>query len=145
MRGRVITTMTGAIMPTDLAKYPIAYLLTALVTVAAVFPASAREATRGTCRDGGSIEVGKMGQVDAPLLQDHIDEVTSRLKRVGHARGSHLSYTRDARQHLADMREAMQVLRDELYLGGCDEARDRASLEARVEVLEKRMDATASH
>ncbi len=126
-------------------KYRVAYLLAALMTVTLAAPASGRDPARGTCRNGGVIEVHKMGTVDAALLQEHIDEVTSRLKRAGHGRGSRLSYTRDARQHLADMQVAMQVLRDEMYLSGCDEARDGASLDARVEVLEKRMDASASH
>jgi len=121
-----------------------AFVFTLLVLTMTVSSSFAQEDDHSDCGGNSSIKVKKMGDVNERQLQEHISEVESNLKKLlrRHARGSHLSASATMRFHLADMREAMQSLHDQMYLAGCSEAKHGTSLETRVEVLEQRLSVT---
>lgn len=116
------------------------YLLAPVVTLALITPAMAEGDRHRGCDNEATVELGKMGNVNEEALQQHIDKVKEQMKKVRHARGSHVSQKLELKRHLSQMQAAMQALHDQMYAEGCENAMHGASVEARLEVMEKRMD-----
>ena len=115
------------------------YLLLSIIAVVPISNALADEERHQVCDSDTMIELGKMGMVNEEALLDHIAKVKEQMKSVRHARGSHVSQKRELKKHLSEMQSAMQELHNQMYAGGCGEAIHGASLETRVEVMEKHM------
>lgn len=115
------------------------YLLAPVMTLALIAPAMAEGEHHRGCDNDAAIELGKMGKVNEETLQQHIDKVKAQLKKVRHARGSHVSQKTELKRHLREMQAAMQELHNQMYAGGCENAMHGASVETRLEVMEKRM------
>jgi len=79
-----------------------------------------------------------MGMVDEEVLLAHIDKVKEQLKKV-RASKFHDNQKLELKQHLLNMQEAMEELHNQMYADGCKEARHGASVETRVDVLEKQV------
>jgi len=115
------------------------YLLPPLMTLALINPALAEVDHHRGCDNEATVELGKMGMVDEAALQTHIDKVKAQMKKVRHARGSHVSQKLELKRHLSEMQAAMQELHNQMYAEGCEHAMHGASVETRLEVMEKRM------
>lgn len=114
-------------------------LLASVVSMALLSPVMAAENHHSDCNSGSTVGIGKMGMVNEASLQAHIDKVKAQMKKVRHARGSHVSQKLELKRHLSDMQAAMQELHDQMYAEGCEASIHGASLETRIEVMEKRM------
>ena len=79
--------------------------------------------------------------LDEEALQKHIDGISKQMDavRLSHTRGPELNRTLELRRHLAQMREAMQELHDQMYLMGCRVEKQEVSLAARVKAMEMQM------
>lgn len=110
-----------------------------VMTMLSVQPALAEEADHLNCNSDAMVMAGKMGMVDEEALQAHIDKVNEQMKRVSRASKFHVNQKLKLKLHLLNMQDAMEKLHDQMYLDGCNEARHGASIETRVEVLEKHM------
>lgn len=79
--------------------------------------------------------------LDEDALQKHIDGISEQMAtvRLRQTRGPQLNRTLELRRHLAQMREAMQELHDQMYLMGCRVKKQEVSLDARVEAMEMQM------
>jgi len=115
------------------------YLLASVLTFSFLTPAMAVEEQHRVCDSDATVELGKMGMVNEAALQEHIDKVKAQMKKVRHGRGSHFSQKQELRKHLSEMKSAMQELHNQMYAGGCKESLHGASLETRIEVMEKYM------
>ena len=116
------------------------YLLApVLVTLALTAPAMAEGDHHRVCNNDATVELGKMGTVNEEALQRHIDKVKAQMKKVRHARGSHMSQKLELKRHLSEMQDAMQELHNQMYAEGCENAMHGASVETRLEVMENRM------
>lgn len=79
--------------------------------------------------------------LDEEALQKHIGGISKQMDtvRLRHTRGPELNRTLELRSHLAQMREAMQALHDQMYLMGCRVEKQEVSLDARVKAMEMQM------
>jgi len=92
------------------------------------------------CDGGVTVKLGQMGTVNETVILKHIDKMEQQMKNVRHGRGSHVSRKKALKQHLSEMQVALQEIHDQKYAAGCKSAMGDASVEMRVEVMEKRMD-----
>ena len=115
------------------------YLLASVITVISIAPVTADEKQHRVCDKEAMVELRGMGMVNEEVLLEHIAKVKDQMKNVRHARGSHISQKRELKLHLSNMQVAMQELHDQMYSSGCEGAMHGASLETRVEVMEKHM------
>jgi hypothetical protein len=122
-------------------------LLAVVAGIALASPLMAAEdghtghASQSGCDDKGVVAVDEMGIVNEALLQQHIDKVKAQMERIHTLSGPRVAqHRREMRQHLAEMQSAMQQLHNLMYAGGCDATQHGASLDVRVQVVEKRLD-----
>lgn len=115
------------------------HLLATIMALALITPAMAEGDHHRACDSEATVDLGKMGEMSEKVLQQHIDKAKDQMKRVRHARGSHVSQKLELKRHLSDMQAAMQELHNQMYAAGCEEAMHGASVETRVDVMEKRM------
>jgi chaperonin cofactor prefoldin len=116
------------------------HILALVITGIFTSPAMATEAGHESCNDEALIHVDDMGMINEESLRNHMDKVKEQLQKVRHARGSHLSQRLELKRHLSDMKDAMQEIHNQMYAKGCDVARHGASIDVRVQVIEKHMD-----
>jgi len=115
------------------------YLVALVMMTFVVYPVLAEEDNHHGCSGDATVEAGQMGLVDEETLQAHIDKVKVQMGNVHRARAFHGSHKIELKQHLSQMQSAMQALHDQMYAEGCNGAKNAASIESRVEVIEKRM------
>lgn len=114
------------------------YLLVLMMS-ASVPLAMAEEDHHRNCRDEASVEIDEMGVVNEEALQTHIDRVKEQMRNVHNTSGPRGAKKRELKKHLTEMQVAMQALHDQMYEEGCNAAKHGVSVEARVDVLEKRI------
>ena len=115
------------------------HLLASVMSIALLSPAMADETHHQGCKDEATVKLGSMGVVNEKALQDHIDKMNEQMNKVRHAGSTRLGQDKELKQHMADMQAAMQELHNQMYAGGCEGAIHGASMETRVEVMEKRL------
>lgn len=116
-------------------------LTVAAVMAAIAIPAMAAEKQHRVCDPTATVEFGQVGEVNETELQNQIDNVKEQMQKVRHARGSHLLQSVEMKRHLLEMQIAMTQLHNQMYADGCRGAVHGASVETRIEVLEKRLGA----
>ena len=114
------------------------HLLASVISIAFLSPVMADETHQNGC-ENATVKLGSMGVVNEQALQEHIDKLNEQMTRVRHAGSSQLTKNKELKQHIEDMQAAMQELHNQMYAGGCKEAIHGASMETRVEVMEKRI------
>ena len=112
------------------------HLFASLMAMVLISPAMAEGDHHRGCDSDATVELRKMGMVNEEALQQHIDKVKTQMKKVRHARGSHVSQKMELKRHLSDMQSAMQELHNQMYADGCEGAMHGASVDTRVEVME---------
>ena len=85
------------------------------------------------------ISVGRMGMVDESTLKQHMEKTQERLKAVRSAQPRSNLRSRLLRSHLEAMRAAMEQLHNMMLEQGCYNSAHGASMEVRMEVMERRM------
>jgi len=80
-----------------------------------------------------------MGMVDESTLKQHMEKTQERLKAVRSAQPRSNLRSRLLRSHLEAMRAAMEQLHNMMLEQGCYNSAHGASMEVRMEVMERRM------
>lgn len=99
---------------------------------------SAQEAAHQTCESlDVEVRIGGMGMVDEETLMEHMEETRERLDAVRRSQPRSSLHRRLMREHLAEMRDAWQEMHNVMLRQGCYKAAHGASLEVRMEVVER--------
>ena len=117
----------------------IRFALVALLSFAAA-PAISQPMDHAGCKSDLTEYVNKMGIVNEATLRQHIEVAQSELDQVRGMSTQNRERRIRLREHLQKMQQAMQDMHDLKLTGNCAAAAHGASLETRVEVLEKRLD-----
>jgi len=118
----------------------IRFTLAALLSLAAVTPAISQPMDHAGCKGNVTVYVDKMGIVNEATLRQHIEAAQRELDQVRGMSTQNRERRIRLREHLQKMQQAMQDMHDLKLTGNCAAAAHGASLETRVEVLEKRLD-----
>lgn len=122
---------------------PIQILLAALIFSVAI-SAHAQASAETRCGNNVSLPIAHFGTFSENELQFKLDKAKHELYNVRriHHRGYRWEKINRIKKKIAEIQEAEQSLYDKLYLRGCTSVRQRASLNARVAVLEKEFGST---
>lgn len=115
------------------------HILTLVITCAITLPVMAEEVGHESCNEDAMIHVGDMGMINEELLRDHMDKVKQQMEKVYPAR-DHLKKSIELKQHMSEMKTAMKEIHNQMYTKGCEAARHGASIDVRVQVIEKHVD-----
>jgi len=118
----------------------IRFALVVLLSFAAAAPAISQPIDHAGCKSDLTVYVNKMGIVNEATLRQHIEVAQSELDQVRGMSTQNRERRIRLREHLQKMQQAMQDMHDLKLTGNCAAAAHGASLETRVEVLEKRLD-----
>ena len=116
----------------------ISLLILILLLISA--PVYAGESQRHSdCGGVTTIAIDHFGKVNETKLNTIIEKTENRLSLAQHLRGRGSNATRlgPLKHELAQLKDDMQDLHDLMYIAGCKPAKHGASLQARIEVLEK--------
>lgn len=102
-----------------------------------VMPVMAEEDTHKSCE--GMMKVKHMGVVDEETLRQHIDKTQQQLDAIRRTQPRSSQHRKMMREHLARMQQAWVDMHDMMLEQGCQQAAHGASVEARLEVLEKQV------
>lgn len=111
----------------------------AIILIAFLSPVMANENLHHSCDNDTTIEFKPAGMMNEEALQELLDKTKQHIKMFRHSSRTHLSRKQEQKQNISEIVSAMQVLHNQMYVGGCKQAAHGASLETRVEVLEKRV------
>jgi len=118
----------------------IRFALAALLSLAAAVPAISQPMDHAGCKRDVTVYVDKMGIVNEATLRQHIEAAQRELDQVRGMSTQNRERRMRLRDHLQKMQQAMQDMHDLKLTSDCAAAAHGASLETRVEVLEKRLD-----
>jgi hypothetical protein len=98
------------------------------------------ESTHQECESvNAKIKVDRMGMVDEDTLKQHMEKTRERMEAVRRSQPRSGLRRRLMREHLAEMRDAMEQLHNTMLQQGCYNSAHGASMEVRMEVMERRM------
>jgi len=115
------------------------YIFAAVLLITAASPALSQPADHAGCKNN-MVYVDKMGIVNEKTLREHIKAAQAELDKIHGMSTKDRERRMRLRDHLGKMQQAMQDMHDLKLTGNCAAAAHGASLETRVEVLEKRLD-----
>jgi len=118
----------------------IRFALVALLLLAAASPVISQPIDHVGCKSDVTVYVDKMGIVNEAMLRQHIEAAQTELDQVRGMSTQNRERRIRLREHLQKMQQAMQDMHNLKLTGNCAAAAHGASLETRVEVLEKRLD-----
>lgn len=116
------------------------FALFALLSFAAASPAISQPMDHAGCKSDVTVYVDKMGIVNEATLRRHIEAAQKDLDQIRGMNTQSRERRIRLREHLHTMQQAMQDMHDLKLTSNCAAAAHGASLETRVEVLEKRLD-----
>ena len=116
------------------------YIFAAALLVSVAPPALSQPADHVGCKSDVTVYVDKMGIVNEATLRQHIEAAQRELDQVRGMSTQNRERRIRLREHLQKMQQAMQDMHNLKLTGNCAAAAHGASLETRVEVLEKRLD-----
>lgn len=116
------------------------YTFPLLVLVVFSSPAISGDLDHAGCDSSVTVYVNKMGIVNEKKLQEHIEAARRALEKIQGMNTHDRERRFRLKEHFENMQQAMTEMHNLKLSGDCAAAAHGASLQVRIEVLEKRMD-----